>query len=113
MIAPPPARCPSCDALVSMTLVADPETPIYKCGSTPYRIVCRPVVSLPTFTSLHNLAPPTDADLAGLDHVVGAYLSARIVRPVMGLCDYIVDYHDDAPIRCGATGVDGRCLIHA
>lgn len=102
MIAPPPARCPSCGAGVRMTLAADPATPVYGCGSTPTRMRCIPTLS-PDFTATHNLETPTEADRMALGDLVAVYLTSCVAVPVIGLCTWP---------GCDMTAVDGRCLTH-
>lgn len=99
MIAPPPARCPSCNASVMMALASDPSTPIYACGSTPTRMRCVPTA--PDFTASHNVAIPSGDEIRDLSRLVADYIG--VPRYLVGLCTWP---------GCDMTAVDGRCLTH-
>lgn len=96
----PPARCPSCDRLVRTYLVSDPDTPVYACGSTPYKLVCVAPWRKPPLweANLETLTVQDTIELAAL--IVQVPLG---IGPAIGLCTVI---------GCDQTAIDGSCMEH-
>lgn len=99
----PPARCPGCGAVYTLTLVSDPTTPIYACGSTPSRIVCVLPRMRPAPDAIVNVVPPSDADLDDLASVLSGVAFAWAPTPRVTSC-LVAD--------CDAVAIDGLCMAH-
>ena len=106
---PHPARCPGCGAGVELTLAADPSTPVYQCGSTPYRVVCVQAATLVDWT---DTAAPTvrrfDANVRVLDaderrelRTLFLAIAPEVNAPRLALC---------TTPGCGKVAIDGRCI---
>lgn len=106
---PHPARCPGCGAGVKLTLVSDPGTPVYLCGSTPFRIVCiGPAFAASTSERRAELLGRYAPNVAVLDsedrhelRTLFLGMSRTINVPHLSVCTFG---------DCELVAIDGRCL---
>jgi hypothetical protein len=97
---PHPARCPGCGASVKTTLISEPTTPVYLCGSTPYRIVCVG----PRFVAPAPMASDVVVLLDDDRHELRTLFLA--MAPTVNAARLSVCHADD----CELVAIDGRCL---
>lgn len=106
----PPAVCPECRAPIRLTLASDPSTPVYECGSTPYRSVHdgrwmrRP--------PLPGWPEPVTNNLLGLEPEEVDWMYRTSASLLRGAGRAISWEHDEriALGPCGHVTIAGECL---